>query len=423
MKKVWCFIILLLCCGCSNHEFAIETFVETKNNIVIAMTYPQTGNISFDKIIKDYVLKSYNAFKEEYESFSSLADTSEFNIDYEYWEINNQYSNVVLTTFLSTSSLAHPINEIKTFVFDTKNNKIVKIQDLLTEDNLNKLVPKVKQKLLQEYKDCVLLDSLDMEINKEWQNLEYTIDNNNLNVYFNPYLVTSGNCGIIKIAIPLKEVGLSFTKTTVALGKVNMVNNQRIIDPNKPVIALTFDDGPSKYTDEILDILKDCNANGTFFVLGNKVKAYSTTIQKMINQGNQIGNHSYNHKWLTRLDIDDFKEQIDRTQTIVEEVTGYTPHLLRPTYGSINKKIRNNTDLDIILWDVDSLDWKIKDSKKIADRVLKDVKDLDIVLFHDIKKRTVEALKILLPKLQEQGFQFVTIDELEEVKLLRKTAK
>jgi len=423
MKKyVWIVFLFLFLCGCQKKEFAVETIVENKNNIIAALTYPTTGFTKLDKAIQKYAEESYNAFKMEYSSFYTLAQESEFNLDYQYWVTNNQYHNIILTTFISSSDLAHPINEIKTFVYDKSKNKIINVEDFLGKEKLREVLPILKQELIQKYKDCIILETLDSEITGSFQNAQFTISNENLTFHFDPYKVTSGNCGIIKIDIPLSKLGIQFSQPTMQENEIVVTMNERVIDPSRPVVAITFDDGPSKYTQEILSILQKYDANGTFFVLGNKTKAYQDTLQEALNQGNEIGNHSYNHKWLTRLDIEDFREQIDKTQSLIQELTGYTPALLRPTYGSINKKIRNNTNLKIVLWDVDSLDWKIKDSKKIANRVLKDVEDMDIILFHDTYKRTVESLKIVLQELQKEGYQFVTVSELEQVKILRAKA-
>ena len=116
---------------------------------------------------------------------------------------------------------------------------------------------------------------------------------------------------------------------------------------------------------------------------------------------------------------ENIKEQINKTQEIIKNTTGYEPTIMRPTYGSINNKLRNSVDLDIILWTVDTMDWKYKSVEKIVSRGTKNVKDLDIILMHDTHKRTVEAVKKMIPILKNQGFQFVTISELNEVKLLR----
>ena len=165
-------------------------------------------------------------------------------------------------------------------------------------------------------------------------------------------------------------------------------------------------------------MLKQYNCNATFFVLGNKVKIYKETIIESINLGNEIGNHSYNHKWLSRLKVEELKEQINKTQNILKEEVNYTPILLRPTYGSVNKKIRNNTNLEIVLWNVDTLDWKIKGSKKIVERALSQIKDRSIILMHDTHERTYEALKTMIPKLIDEGYQFVTISELKKINKL-----
>lgn len=416
-------LFLLLLCGCQKQEFIVETIVENKNNMKIALTYPKTGVNKLDSVVKKYVEDSYQAFEEEYGSFYTLAEETEFNLDYQYWITANRYQNIVLQTFIDSSNLAHPINEIKTFVYDNRNNKVISIQEFLGKDQLEKAVPLIKQALINKYKECIILESLESEVTGNFHDAQFTIDEKNITFHFDPYKVTSGNCGIIKIELPLIEFGIHFDSTTVETVKVVTSESNRVIDPQRPVIAITFDDGPSKYTREIIDLLQQYDANGTFFVLGNKIKAYQDTLRYSIEKGNEIGNHSYNHKWLTRLDIHDFQEQIEKTQSLVRETTGYTPSLLRPTYGSVNKKIKNNTDLKIILWDVDSLDWKIKDNKRIADRVLKDVEDMDIILFHDTYDRTLKALQIILPTLQKEGYQFVTVSELEQVKILRNKVK
>ena len=135
--------------------------------------------------------------------------------------------------------------------------------------------------------------------------------------------------------------------------------------------------------------------------------------------GNEIGNHSYNHKWLTSLSLDELNLQISKTNALIKEISGYECNLFRPTYGSVNKKIRENVDMNIVLWSVDSNDWKIKNSKTIASKVLSKVDDGDIILFHDTYERTYKALQIIVPTLISEGYQIVTVSELEKIKLER----
>ena len=197
------------------------------------------------------------------------------------------------------------------------------------------------------------------------------------------------------------------------------ISTDKIIDINQKVVALTFDDGPTKYTNEILDILKDNNSVATFFVIGNKVELYNDTITKMINNGNEIGNHSYSHKWLNRLDNTIIKEEIDNTKNILNNKYQYTPTNFRPTYGGINKKMRKIINLNIVMWNIDTKDWKYRNVHTIVSRATKNTHDLDIILMHDTKKRTVDAVKQIIPILKEKNFTFVTVEELQEIKKLR----
>lgn len=419
--------LLVILCGCTTLpkkeiKDNINSIIEEQNsNILVSINYPVTHIKAFDQILDTDVEKIYDQFKKEYESFQSLSEESELNIDYTYDIVNDRYYNVTLTIFTSSSKLAHPITEMHTYVYDKKEKKLLLFSDLMNEEERKKLVPKIQEYLLHNYKDCVLLEEMQSYVNPN-TNYLFTIDDTNLTIYFDPYIVTSGYCGIIKMVIPISQLSLEIPLTKDVFEQVTfetpVTNTEKVVDPNKPVIALTFDDGPSKYTKEIIDILKKYNANATFFVLGNKVELYQDTIRESITYGNEIGNHSYNHKQLTKLTEVELKEQIDKTQQLLKEYTGYTPRLLRPTYGATNQMIRSYTDLNVVLWNVDPRDWKIKDAKKIANNVLSKAKDQDIILMHDTKKRTVEAVKIIVPALIEQGYQFVTVSELEEVKLL-----
>ena len=153
---------------------------------------------------------------------------------------------------------------------------------------------------------------------------------------------------------------------------------------------------------------------------------YKETLKTALKQGCEIGNHSYNHKWMIKLSESELKTQIEDTQNIIKKELGYTPTSLRPTYGSVNNKIKSYTNFNIVLWNIDTLDWKIKNPKEIArralkaERAIKNIEDGDIILMHDIHKQTVKSLEMIIPKLLKDGFQFVTISELKEIELLRK---
>lgn len=188
------------------------------------------------------------------------------------------------------------------------------------------------------------------------------------------------------------------------------------IDPNKPMVALTFDDGPGKYTQTIVDCLKKYNARATFFVIGQQVNSYKSALKSAYNAGCQIGNHTYTHPNLTSLSISNVKSQISKTDTAVKNVIGVTPTIYRAPYGSTNKSVRSAIAKPHIYWSVDTLDWKTKSKQKTINHVLNNVKDGDIILMHDIHKPTMEAALYLIPELQKRGYQLVTVSELAEYK-------
>lgn len=192
---------------------------------------------------------------------------------------------------------------------------------------------------------------------------------------------------------------------------------------NKKYVALTFDDGPSNYTDDIVNLLYKNNSTATFFIVGNKALHYQKTLNNIISKGNEIANHTYSHPWLTHLTNEEILNEINETQEIVNLLTGKMPTLFRPSYGSLNKKIKELITLDIIMWTNDSNDWKYKTSKAIASNVIRNIKEDDIILMHDTYKKTLQALKIIIPKLKELNYEIVSVSKLMEIKELRELSK
>lgn len=184
------------------------------------------------------------------------------------------------------------------------------------------------------------------------------------------------------------------------------------VKPGSKVIALTFDDGPSRYTEIILDKLEQYGAKATFFVVGNRVDKYADTLRRTADLGMEIGNHSWDHANLTKLSADGILSQKSRTDDAVRAVIGRNTTLLRPPYGSKNQTVADVYNLPIILWSVDTLDWKTRNAQSTVDAVMRTVKDGDIVLMHDIYEATANAAAELIPKLIDDGYSLVTVSEL-----------
>ena len=188
----------------------------------------------------------------------------------------------------------------------------------------------------------------------------------------------------------------------------------RKIDKNKKMVALTYDDGPSIYTPRVLKTLKENNAVATFFVVGNRVPTYSDTVKKAHDMGCEIGNHTYEHKCLTRISETEVRRQISRTNKNVKKVTGQTPVIMRPTGGATNPNVKQWVGMPSIIWSIDTLDWKTRNADSTKKAVLDHVKDGDIVLMHDLYSATASASETIIPELVKRGYQLVTVSELAE---------
>ena len=203
-----------------------------------------------------------------------------------------------------------------------------------------------------------------------------------------------------------------------SVSRINKTNYEydvvinRKIDKSKKMIALTFDDGPNYNTSKVIDVLNKYDIKATFFVLGSRAINNKNILKKMVDSGMEIGNHTYNHLLLTKYDENKIRSEIEDTSEVIYSATKKRPKLLRPSYGSVNNKIKKVANMPIIIWDIDTLDWKYHNSKRITSRVVNKVRDGDIILMHDIYSASLNALSNIIPILQDNGYEFVTIDEL-----------
>ena len=189
----------------------------------------------------------------------------------------------------------------------------------------------------------------------------------------------------------------------------------RVLDPTRPMLALTFDDGPSKYTEKILDVLAEVGGKATFCLIGNQIDNYPDTVRRAANEGHELAVHTWDHKELTALKSREIYTELRKTGDKITEVCGVTPRILRPSYGLVNDNIKSVAaamDLIIVNWSVDTLDWKTKNAKSTTDAILRGAADGAIVLCHDLYGATAEAMQTVIPALVDRGYQLVTVSEL-----------
>lgn len=192
---------------------------------------------------------------------------------------------------------------------------------------------------------------------------------------------------------------------------------QFYVDPNKPMLALTFDDGPKiGNTERIVAALEKTNSRATFFVVGQMVEKHPELVKLAYDAGCQIGNHTYSHENLVKLSSDEVKTQVNNVSNRVYEITGEYTMVGRPPYGSINDNVRNNFSIPWYNWNIDTLDWKHKDAEYVKKYVLDHAKDGSVILMHDLHKTTADAMESAIPELVKRGYQLVTMDELVKYK-------
>ena len=188
------------------------------------------------------------------------------------------------------------------------------------------------------------------------------------------------------------------------------------IDPNRPMVALTYDDGPSPtVTPRILNCLKENGGRATFFMVGQKVIKSPDVLKQMVAQGCEVANHTFDHTLMTKVSPTDLANQLVATNQVVSDACGISPVLMRPCGGAktdAGMNIAGAISMPAILWSVDTLDWKTRDASQTIQTVLEKVKDGDIILMHDLYDATGDASETIIPELVKRGFQLVTVSEL-----------
>lgn len=184
-------------------------------------------------------------------------------------------------------------------------------------------------------------------------------------------------------------------------------------------VALTFDDGPHyKYTEEILDILKKYDVRATFFTVGTNVRRFPELIKRELSEGHEVANHTYSHKHMAKLTDSEFKDEVEGWENVIYETHGYTSDMFRPPEGILTdteRQVITELGYNIVLWSIDTRDWAHNKVDRIVDTVISDVTDGSVILFHDFvsgDSPTPQAVEIIIPKLKEMGYEFVTVSQL-----------
>lgn len=199
----------------------------------------------------------------------------------------------------------------------------------------------------------------------------------------------------------------------LAQAQANAQGAIRQLDPSKPMIALTYDDGPqSSVGNRIMNVMNQYGGKCTFFVVGERVPGHAAEMQRMVAEGFEVANHTQNHKYLNKIGAAEIQAQVEACNQTIQSICGIRPTLMRLPGGNKNSTVLANVRMPIILWNIDTKDWKTRNAQATVNSVLGHVKDGDIVLMHELYPATADATDVLVPALVSQGFQLVTVSEL-----------
>lgn len=339
--------------------------------------------------VNSYIDNQLAEFKKENETTDRVApkDKAVYKNVIDTYKANDNIASVKITSIIKKVQEENYNTTIKTFNYDVKEGKSISLDDIFKsgyEQVLSSVYTEnyvFKQKVIQFFSST------------NTNNCTY----NSLKEYASSKVLTASNYDISQ-----EEYELLFSN---------------VVDKNKKMVAITLDDGPhATNTQKILDILDAHNAKATFFMLGQNVVNNEEVVKDVYKRGNEIGIHTWDHKQLTKLSQDEIVSQVERTSDAIYKIIGKRPKLVRPPYGAINDTVKNSINYPLILWNIDSLDWKSRDEKQIVPLVMNSVQDGDIILLHDIHSTTVPAVEKIVSQLEEQGYQMVTVSQLLEAK-------
>lgn len=398
-------------------EFGKPTsYIHMDEKMVIGILYPETDIEYIDKEITDWIDEIVAEYTKEVDSKENQVDTAELTVSYGSYNIGKSTVSIKMSGTFFAPYLAHPIDIIKTFNADTETKQLLKIEDILKEGSLKDFQDMVVSvaEIDPEVVDDALLD-----------NAVLTKDGIEIILSRGDYLPMSD--GTVTLFFKYAEIkdllkssfDYKTQKNDGGAGEQPPVTTEKpdrqTIDPSKPMIALTFDDGPSVHTERLLDVLKENGGKGTFFVLGNLIDGRENTLKRIVAEDHEVGNHSWNHRQLTNLSDEEIKDQIMITRAKIYDVTGKDCLIMRPPYGACNDSVRAvgaELGVSFVNWSVDTLDWKSKNADAVYNEIMEYATDGAIILCHDLHKTTVDAMERAIPDLLEEGYQLVTVSEL-----------
>jgi len=377
-----------------------------------------------DDIIEEWARGVYKSASDEIAELrkNDPEAEGEVNVQFDSYLVDGRYAGILENGMFMSSHLAHPTSIVRTFNIDTQSGTLLANTDILDYSQIGSVLGVMRDSIMREHSETA--DQFG-EMDETW--LEHiAIGHDGIIIALERGKFLPSYLGAVKVTLPYDKLGNALIlgaepapeapaeppKPPVIPGAPPQSGD---IDPSKPMIALTFDDGPSKYTSQILDILERYGVRATFCVVGNLVNARKDTIGRASGLGCEIIGHSWDHRDLSKLTAGEIKKQLNDTSAAIESVTGIYPKLYRPPYGAVSSALKNTSaelGYALINWSIDPLDWSNRNADMVYKEIMTNVNNRAIVLSHDLYGSTADAMERVIPELISRGYQLVTVTEL-----------
>lgn len=395
-------------------DIRIVTERNSGTNMTYNISYPKTTFDNVNQEITQYITTSKDIYQSELKN-SEMAK-GDLHIEVALAQYQSELYSITLKNNITIDDRAHNTS-IQTYLFNKTTGEFISTKELLNDNELylNILAKYVKSQLLanNNYSNYLYSEKLIEKTAPQWENFNrVAMNEDTFTFYFNKGEIADPIAGLPTITIPVSFMNPILAET-YQNGETINTNILTPYDINTKRVALTFDDGPHPtVTPQILNLLDKYNAKATFFMLGQRVQNSPDIAKDVWNRGHEVGNHTWGHPVLTRIGDQQILEEFNSTSNIIHETIGQYPSVFRPPYGAINDHVTSMLNLPVIMWSIDTLDWKHRNANQLLTYVQYGMHNNAIILMHDIHQSTADGLESVLAYLQQQGYQFVTVSDI-----------
>ena len=392
----------------------------------VSIEYPITENEKINRLISESIDKIDRDFQNTVLLATVFDKPMTETIGYQVTHNTSEALSIVANIKQDMNG-AHPASMTQFWTFDKKSGEVVGLADFTeqSDEAAEAIISAAKNSISQTIKQRQQPEiDLNEIINKEaLSNFIITNDGNALAWPLGQSSLLPSSYGELTINVSISSVSKHLQNPTAR----KFANIPKPAEKPKPApatpiptvanktIALTFDDGPGPYTEKLLDILDKYDAKATFFLIGSKVSARADTLRRMQSRGHQLGNHSWSHPELNKVSAEQLASEIDQTNNAIKQAVGTKPNIIRPPYGAFNRAVLEQfrqRGMSAVVWSVDTRDWADRNSEIVCSRAVAGARNGAVILMHDIHQTSVNAVPCILNSLKQQGYSFVTVQNL-----------